>query len=343
MQKLIRLPNWILLVAITASLSSTLSSTLQAELALDFVGTAQNGFQANNSFGWSFTVTTPVRIEGLGFFDDFIADGEGLRHDHLIRLWTDDRDNHEMLASSLIDNTSLPMPSTAEDGRWLFNMITPLILPPGDYVIGADDPGCTNDCDSYRFLDVASTIPEITFGENRASSPVGFPRFTVDGRNDGYFGPNFLAVPLSGPDLNRDDLVDCADVDSLVAAIVANSNDVLFDLTGDAIVNQLDLDEWLRQAGGVNLTSGGAYLYGDANLDGGVDVADFNIWNGNKFTGASGWCSGDFNADGFVDVSDFNLWNVNKFSAADRAVTVPEPSAILLSLAFAAAVLAFRR
>jgi hypothetical protein len=65
-------------------------------------------------------------------------------------------------------------------------------------------------------------------------------------------------------------------------------------------------------------------LTADANLDGAVDVSDFNVWNGNKFTMTPAWCSGDFNADGSVDVSDFNAWNSNKFQTSGP-ILVPEP------------------
>ena len=92
-----------------------------------------------------------------------------------------------------------------------------------------------------------------------------------------------------------------------------------------------DRDAWLAAAGAANLSSGGSYLLGDANLDGAVDVSDFNLWNGHKFTNAAAWCRGDFNADGSVDVSDFNLWNGNKFTNADAApVAVPEPCGLWL-------------
>ena len=57
-------------------------------------------------------------------------------------------------------------------------------------------------------------------------------------------------------------------------------------------------------------------LPGDANLDGFVDVADFNLWNSNRQVEFATWGDGDFNADGFVDVSDFNIWNENKFTSA---------------------------
>ncbi|MEM7316345.1 MAG: hypothetical protein AAF497_24700, partial [Planctomycetota bacterium] len=61
----------------------------------------------------------------------------------------------------------------------------------------------------------------------------------------------------------------------------------------------------------------GTFL-GDANLDGAVDVSDFNLWNSNKFQPGVGWAQGDFNGDGVGDVSDFNIWNVNKFRIATR-------------------------
>ena len=80
----------------------------------------------------------------------------------------------------------------------------------------------------------------------------------------------------------------------------------------------------------MNNDGGGAYLPGDANLDGSVDVGDFNLWNGNKFTATAAWCSGDFNADGSVDVGDFNIWNGNKFTSSDRVASVPEPSSWVL-------------
>ena len=56
---------------------------------------------------------------------------------------------------------------------------------------------------------------------------------------------------------------------------------------------------------------------GDANLDGRVDVSDFNLWNNNKFQTGT-WSSGDFTCDGVVDVSDFNVWNNNNFTIADE-------------------------
>ena len=101
--------------------------------------------------------------------------------------------------------------------------------------------------------------------------------------------------------LNGDGDYDCTDVDSLVAEIAAGTNDLTYDLDLDEDVDGDDLTAWLAEAGAANNASGNPYIAGDANLDGSVDVGDFNVWNGNKFTSAAAWCSGDFNADGSVD------------------------------------------
>ena len=126
-------------------------------------------------------------------------------------------------------------------------------------------------------------------------------------------------------DFDDDGDYSCADVDSLVDEIVSGQDNNDFDLTGDAVVDSADLHAWLTEAGYAELPSRNAYLPGDANLDGVVDVADFNIWNGHKFAAAGAWCSGDFNADGVVDASDFNIWNGSKFQSAD-SIAVPEPA-----------------
>ena len=130
-------------------------------------------------------------------------------------------------------------------------------------------------------------------------------------------------------DFNDDSAYDCADVDGLVAIIAAGTNDSTHDLDSDGDVDQADLTAWLAEAGAVNTASGNPHLPGDANLDGSVDVGDFNLWNNNNFTNTAAWCSGDFNADGAVDVGDFNIWNNNNFTTSDVA-PVPEPTSVVL-------------
>ena len=132
----------------------------------------------------------------------------------------------------------------------------------------------------------------------------------------------FNDVTMLG-DFDDDLTLGCADVDALVAEIASGGVDLAFDLTGDGMIDTVDLEAWLSVAGTHNV--GGPYLLGDANLDGVVDGADFVIWNGNKFTSHPSWCAGDFTADGVIDGADFIAWNTNKFMMSEQvAAAVPE-------------------
>ena len=66
-------------------------------------------------------------------------------------------------------------------------------------------------------------------------------------------------------------------------------------------------------------------LKGDANLDGYVDLNDFNIWLSNlgNPNSANSTSTGDLNTDGFVDLNDFNLWLSN---LGHNVGTSPAPS-----------------
>ena len=135
-------------------------------------------------------------------------------------------------------------------------------------------------------------------------------------------------------DFNGDGAWDSSDIDALSAAIATAGNDASFDMNGDGVITLADITSdqvgWLAIGGARNpqATGGNPFLSGDANLDGSVDVSDFNLWNNNKFTSAGSWSRGDFNADGVVDVSDFNVWNTTKFNRSQSAAAaVPEPAA----------------
>jgi hypothetical protein len=130
----------------------------------------------------------------------------------------------------------------------------------------------------------------------------------------GYFAisAEVVSQTLSG-DFNNDGAWNILDLDLLVADIVNGGTPSLFDVNNDGLVNNLDTDWWLVEAGAINLPSGGAYLRGDANLDGAVEGSDFGIWNSFKFSAGAAWSRADFNADGTVDGSDFGEWNLNKF------------------------------
>ncbi|MEM8678183.1 MAG: hypothetical protein AAGF97_02405 [Planctomycetota bacterium] len=134
-------------------------------------------------------------------------------------------------------------------------------------------------------------------------------------------------------DLNIDGHVDTGDIDALAAEAAAGTNSPAFDLTGDGLVDQNDIEEWLVRAGTAKNYNSQPFLIGDANLDGQVDGQDFIAWNANKFTATTGWSAGDFNGDGLVDGQDFVAWNANKFMSAD---THPTPVPELVNLPFIA-------
>jgi hypothetical protein len=122
--------------------------------------------------------------------------------------------------------------------------------------------------------------------------------------------PGFYETPSNDGDFDGDGDLDCADINALNADAASGTNSPQYDVTGDGVVDLADVQHWIVSLRGT--------LMGDANLDGSVDVSDFNIWNSNKFQASTDWCSGDFTANGSVDVSDFNVWNNNKFQLAMR-------------------------
>ena len=124
-------------------------------------------------------------------------------------------------------------------------------------------------------------------------------------------------VALAG-DFNFDGSLTADDINLLCQAL--GGDDLAFDLTGDGQVTVADLDQLIVDEIGT--------LFGDANLDGVVDGADFLAWNSNKFISGVGWESGNFNCDDTVDGADFIVWNANKFQSANLA-GVPEPAGMI--------------
>ncbi len=141
-------------------------------------------------------------------------------------------------------------------------------------------------------------------------------------------------------DFNGDGEWDCADLDQLLAEIASGSGNRDFDVSGDGTLNPLiDVREWLIIAARKNLPDGAEYSPADANLDGNVDQADFDLWLDHKFAASaiSSRCEGDFNADGQVDGSDFLIWKDNRtfLTQLQRGATVqavPEPGVPILLL-----------
>ncbi|MEM8944660.1 MAG: PQQ-dependent sugar dehydrogenase [Planctomycetota bacterium] len=74
-------------------------------------------------------------------------------------------------------------------------------------------------------------------------------------------------------------------------------------------------------------------LDGDSDRDGDSDGSDFLNWQRNVGD-AGDWSDGDFDASAVVDGSDLALWSsgFGQATAAAAALTIPEPSSLLLTL-----------
>lgn len=114
-------------------------------------------------------------------------------------------------------------------------------------------------------------------------------------------------------DFNDDEVIDAVDIDLLVS----NLGDPSFDLTNDGVSDQADLDELITNVLGT--------FFGDANLDGSVDLLDLSLLASN-FEDPSGWAGGNFNTDSGVDLLDLSILASN-FGSTNA---VPEPASLAL-------------
>lgn len=137
-------------------------------------------------------------------------------------------------------------------------------------------------------------------------------------------------------DFNGDGVLSAADIDLLSLEVVAGTNNVAFDLTGDRQVDELDRATWVNDLVGT--------LFGDADLDGTVQFPDF-VSLSSTFGMPGGWSKGDFDGNGMVQFADFiQLSNHFGMGEAFVVATVPEPmDALSVMFTMIAGMAAFRR
>jgi hypothetical protein len=139
----------------------------------------------------------------------------------------------------------------------------------------------------------------------------------------------FGNVALPG-DFNQDGQLSEVDVNLLIDAIVAGGNAAAFDLTNDQLVNQQDLQGWVKDLRRTWI--------GDASLDGEFNSADFvKVFQAGKFEQnvAATWGEGDWTGDHRFNSSDFvAAFQDGGFERGPRGATpgVPEPSGLALVL-----------
>jgi hypothetical protein len=173
---------------------------LAANLGLDFTnGGTERSAIANSNYGWSFRVTSPLTIDGLGLWD---AGSNGLVEPHEVGLWLTSTPIPEgvLVASTTVSNEqSVAAGSMSASGRWLFSSVPAVTLNPGTYTLGAVyRVGPTEFFDP--FISDAFTIvtaPGLEYDNPREiHNTPGLARPTIIGLNEhqGFFGPNLRVV-----------------------------------------------------------------------------------------------------------------------------------------------------
>lgn len=112
------------------------------------------------------------------------------------------------------------------------------------------------------------------------------------------FGFAVLESQMQMPgDVDRNGLIDAADIDLLCASILNSDHDLAIDLNDDGLLDSQDVDYLVEQI--LNTVAG------DWNLDGAVDFEDFLQMSMHYGQQNAGWSQGDSNCDGVVGFEDF--------------------------------------
>ncbi len=149
----------------------------------------------------------------------------------------------------------------------------------------------------------------------------------------GFGSPTIGTVSYIGEidgDFDNDGSYTCSDIDQLMQSVMDGTNDANLDLTNDGMVDLLDRDAWLAEAGQARLASGNPYLLGDTDFDGSVTSIDLGVLL-NNFGDTSGmaYCAGNFDGNADVNSTDLGVLLNNFGQQAASASAVPEPVSLL--------------
>jgi hypothetical protein len=181
--------GWRLGFVVTLILVASLAPRAEAQFAA-FTQTetfSNLTFGESTTRGWSFTVSTPLIVQQLGFFDSTPPDGLAVAHP--IALWAGD--------GTLLTSATLPAGTGAQlDGTFRWVSTKPVRLVPGStYVVGVYFPfGSNNDPDLNSPLNVVFD-PHVTFVQARLSNSTGLTYPSGDGTySGGQLNANFKAT-----------------------------------------------------------------------------------------------------------------------------------------------------
>jgi T5SS/PEP-CTERM-associated repeat protein len=150
-------------------------------------------------------------------------------------------------------------------------------------------------------------------------------------------GYTVLTVGMRLGDFSGDQRIDATDINMLFRNL--GGSDMTFDLTGDGVVDQGDIDDWVFNIVPIGENIG--TVYGDFNLDGEVNAGDLALLATTYgIAGDWGWATGDANGDGLVDAGDLALLASNYGTIVHP---IPEPATMSLLALGGVALLRRRR
>ncbi len=178
-----------------------------------------------------------------------------------------------------------------------------------DYVSGVTAGGAA---DSMIDISFPSSIPVGMYYAGWIIDTNNDVAESDEGNNVDYHNVKFAVASCEG-DCDFDDDVDAGDINAMLDEVIAGTHTAMFDLNGDGLVTSADADRIVCELVWINgdpLSAGTEY--GDANLDGEVDLHDLALLASNWDTPSGmGWVGGDFTGEGGVDLHDLSLMAVN--------------------------------
>lgn len=152
-------------------------------IALSFTGGGLVAAGADQTFGWAFTLTSPVLLTDLGVFDFPDRFPPGLAESHLVTVWT--TTGIQVAQGTVPSGTS----GTLVDS-FRYSSIAPVLLAAGDYTIGAFYISGSRDFVPYLATTV-TTAAGATYDGSRFGNGNAFPQGDPANHPNSYFGPNF--------------------------------------------------------------------------------------------------------------------------------------------------------
>lgn len=200
-----RIGKWLAAVVVSSVVAvSPASAGLVLDLNTGGSGQTCNVCGNNGTvFGWSFSLSGPVTINGLGLWDNG-ANGFGGKS-YQTGLWSA---SGTLLASVTVGDGSTAVASASADGDWKFETISDLVLGTGRYVIG------TLFFDFDPLAQVGAPFTTIAEVSNVAG---------VQGASNGgfQFAGNQFGFPIFGPTMRFVDKTTVPEPDGVALLAVA--------------------------------------------------------------------------------------------------------------------------